>query len=438
MKFWLSPLLRLGAVCVFGLIGAAIGGAAVGFAIASVGFLALVLVQLRYLDHLRRWIRAPKIEEIPEGWGAWGDVFGELYRAHRREEKSLAELGLALERFTRAAQALPDAVIILDTDNHIEWANATAEYQLGFDLARDRGRIITDLVRYPELSGYLAADVASAESLLLHTSAPHALTLSVQAVRFAPHEKVLICRDITKLARTDAIRRDFIANVSHELRTPLTVINGYLEHMTEGSLAESRLARPLTLMQEQAARMTRLIEDLLTLSRLEANDSLASEELVDIEPLIAGLLEEGRTLSKGAHVIQAEIAPGMLKGAADELRSAFSNLISNAIRYTPAGGRISLRWSVQELGVNQGGARFSVTDSGVGIAPEHIPRLTERFYRVDRSRSRETGGTGLGLAIVKHVLARHQATLEVESKLGGGSTFHCAFPRARVVAANQT
>jgi two-component system, OmpR family, phosphate regulon sensor histidine kinase PhoR len=432
VDFWLPPLLRLAAVGLAGLLGAALGGAAIGWAITSIGFFALVLVQLRYLSHLRRWITAPTVAEIPEGWGAWGDVFAEMYRVHRRDEKSRAELARALDRFVKAAQALPDGVILVDLAHHIRWANATAERQFEFSLKRDRGQLMTHLIRYPEFGAYLAR-TEQPEPLALHIAGPPARDFSIQVIQFAEDEVLVISRDVTALARTDAIRRDFIANVSHELRTPLTVVSGYLEHMHAGTLADPRLARPVALMQEQASRMTHLIEDLLTLSRLEADDVLAREDDVDIGSIVDALVDEGRSLSKGRHVIDADVAPGTLRGATDELRSAFSNLVSNAIRYTPEGGRITLRWQPSDAG-----ARFSVVDSGIGIAPEHLPRLTERFYRVDRSRSRETGGTGLGLAIVKHVLSRHQATLAVDSTPGQGSAFHCDFPASRVLAASRS
>jgi two-component system phosphate regulon sensor histidine kinase PhoR len=429
MSFWLPPLLRILLVAFAGIVVGLLSGAAAGFATASVGFLALVLVQLRYLYHLRRWLRSPALEEIPDGWGAWGDVFAEMYKAHRREQKSRAQLAQALDRFVQAAQSMPDAVILLDARDRIVWANSMAERQFGIELEKDRGQLITNLVRYPGFAGYLATDRPT-EPFTLHATAPLALTLSVQVTRFSEEEKLVLSRDVTAIERSDTIRRDFIANVSHELRTPLTVINGYLEHMTEGTLADARLARPLKLMHDQSARMARLVEDLLTLSRLEAADNTPRDDDVDVPRLVAELVEEGRSLSHGRHSIEADIAPERLRGAADELRSAFSNLVTNAIRYTPEGGTIRLAWSVDERG-----GRFSVADTGIGVAPEHLPRLTERFYRIDRSRSRETGGTGLGLAIVKHVLLRHHGTLDVQSKPGTGSTFTCVFPQARIVPA---
>lgn len=425
MSFWVPPLLRILGVAIVGLLIGLSNGSVAGFAATSIGFLMLVLLQLRYLRQLQTWLRNPRPEDIPDGWGAWGDVFSELYKADRREKKSRAQLAQALDRFVQAAQAMPEAVILLDARDRIVWANTMAERQFGVDARKDRGQLVTNLIRYPGFAEYLALE-ARTEPLRLRTMAPQPLQLSVRVSRFSEDEKLVLSTDVTALERSDTIRRDFIANVSHELRTPLTVINGYLEHLTEGSLAEPRLARPLGLMRDQSARMTRLVEDLLTLSRLEADDNLPRAEDVDVPHLVNEILEEGRSLSAGRHTIVAEIGDGHLVGAPDELRSAFSNLVSNAIRYTPEGGRITLRWSSDARG-----ARFAVEDTGIGVDADHIPRLTERFYRVDRSRSRETGGTGLGLAIVKHVLMRHDATLDVQSRVGEGSTFACVFPPER-------
>lgn len=431
-SFWWPPLARLTLVAIAAVVVELVFGAASGLIVAAGGFLVLILVQLSYLQSLQRWLIAPRAEDIPEGWGAWGDVFAELYKARRREQKNRDKLASALERFMQAAQALPDTVVILDTDDRIEWCNSSAHAQLGLTVPRDRGQVITNLVRYPEFGVYLAgADHREALSLRTHAARPR--VLSIQIIPFGEAEKLLLSRDVTTLERTETIRRDFVANVSHELRTPLTVINGFLEHLTEGKLEANSAKRQLNLMREQALRMTRLVEDLLTLSRLEAGDNPLREEEVDVPRLAASLLEEGRTLSNGRHSLSADVEPVLLRGSTDELRGAFSNLVSNAIRYTPEGGSITLRWSRDR---ETGDACFSVSDTGIGIAPEHIPRLTERFYRIDRSRSRETGGTGLGLAIVKHVLLRHQAMLEIESEPGRGSTFSCVFPAARIITAS--
>jgi two-component system phosphate regulon sensor histidine kinase PhoR len=428
MSFWLPPLLRLLAIAVLGLLVSWVTNPTIGFAVTSLGFAALVVVQLRYLDQMRQWLKTPRPEDIPDGWGAWGDVFAEMYRTHRREEKGRARLAQALSRFEQAAEAIPDGVILLDVQNRIDWCNTTAASQFGIELAVDRGQVVTHLIRYPAFSDYLAQDPGTTEPVVLRTTGDTPLVLSIQVILFAEDEKLMLSRDITAIDRTETIRRDFIANVSHELRTPLTVINGYLEHLAEGVIDPRSATRPVAVMREQALRMTRLVEDLLTLSRLESDDNVLCEEDVDVAALVATLLEEGRTLSSNRHVLLADVASVHLRGSADELRSAFSNLVSNAVRYTPESGRITLRWIADGASL-----RFSVTDNGIGIPAEHLPRLAERFYRVDRSRSRETGGTGLGLAIVKHVLMRHRGHLEIASTPGEGSTFTCVFPLERAI-----
>jgi two-component system phosphate regulon sensor histidine kinase PhoR len=252
----------------------------------------------------------------------------------------------------------------------------------------------------------------------------------VGVIEFEPARSIVITRDVTQTERVDAMRRDFVANVSHELRTPLTVVNGFLETLLDADMPLDDLRRRhLQLMHEQAGRMNRLIEDLLMLSRLESQESALLEEDVDMPRLLHDVADDARALSGGRHTITVECDSAHVRGSRDELRSAVGNLVSNAIRYTPAGGSITLTWKV-----GNDGAIVSVQDTGIGVAPEHIPRLTERFYRVDKSRSRETGGTGLGLAIVKHVLLRHDGRLDIDSQLGLGSTFSAWFPRARLVA----
>jgi two-component system phosphate regulon sensor histidine kinase PhoR len=266
--------------------------------------------------------------------------------------------------------------------------------------------------------------------LLFHPLGAPAMALSVAVVEFEPARSIVITRDVTQTERVDAMRRDFVANVSHELRTPLTVVNGFLETMLDaGDGFDPTRRRHLELMHEQASRMHRLVEDLLMLSRLESQEHALLEEDIDGEQLLRELADEARALSGGRHAIELQAgAPLHVRGNRDELRSAFGNLVSNAVRYTPSGGRITLRWRRSEDGV-----AFEVEDTGIGVAADHVPRLTERFYRVDKSRSRETGGTGLGLAIVKHVLLRHQGRLDVRSELGRGSCFAAWLPPARAL-----
>ncbi|HEY3075932.1 MAG TPA: phosphate regulon sensor histidine kinase PhoR, partial [Burkholderiales bacterium] len=417
----LALLAGIGAIAVVvGLIGAAWG-----WATFAAGLLVIVLYHVRHLARLARWAANPVAGQVPEGSGAWDEVLGALHRYERAAERREQQLGDALTRFRRAAQALPDGVVILDSANRIEWCNHTAELHLQIDGRADLGQPIANLVRDPQFIDYLAADEHDAP---VRVSRGPGLSLSLQLVQYGEAQKLLLSRDTTQAERVETMRRDFVANVSHELRTPLTVLVGFLETVRELKLDPQRVRDYLGMMGEQSARMQRIIDDLLMLSVLEAAPP-PSTERVRVGPLLARLRADAEALSAGRHSISLQGDPTMdLVGAESELASALANLVSNAIRYTPAGGSVRLVW-----GDGPEGASFSVADTGLGIAAEHIPRLTERFYRVDRSRSRETGGTGLGLAIVKHAIARHQATLDIESKVGAGSRFTVRFPSQRTV-----
>ncbi|HEX5364529.1 MAG TPA: phosphate regulon sensor histidine kinase PhoR, partial [Gallionella sp.] len=307
--------------------------------------------------------------------------------------------------------------------------NPLAQQHFGLEADRDFMQDITYLVRQPEFIEYLnAADFG--EPLVMSPARHDDMVLSIKFIPYGDDKRLMISRDITQLERIEAMRRDFVANVSHELRTPLTVVNGYVENLIDmPDISRADQNRALQLMAEQTRRMESLVSDLLTLSRLESEHNPLREETVNMGELLNEVYREGLSLSNGRHTLSVEEARSInLSGNRDELHSAFSNLVSNAIRYTPEGGKILLR-----CGERSGQAVFSVQDSGIGIAAQHLPRLTERFYRIDRSRSRETGGTGLGLAIVKHIAIRHQAKLEVMSEEGKGSTFSLVFPTARVV-----
>lgn len=366
---------------------------------------------------------------MPLGAGIWEDVFAAIYHQQRRYSRSQAQLSSALERFRHAASALPDGVVLLNHGDKIEWCNTTAETYLGLALPQDAKQPITYLVRHTDFIHYLQ-DQNYSEAIKLKSWVDPEITLEIQLVSFGGNQKLLICRDVSQKEKLEHMRRDFIANVSHELRTPLTVVGGFLEtFMDMDGKIPKETRNYFNMMQEQTARMRHLVEDLLTLSQLENNSATSQEAEINVASLLSTVMNEARSLSNGRHRLELDADPGLcLVGATEELHSAFGNLVSNAIRYTPEGGEITLTWKLSE----QEGV-FSVMDTGIGIEQQHVDRLTERFYRVDRSRSRETGGTGLGLSIVKHILTRHQARLEIKSEPGQGSTFSAVFPKARLV-----
>ena len=390
--------------------------------------LALTLAyHLRNLRAIAQWLEHGEAPDPPRTFGVWDRFHALLHRSRREAAKREADLAEALARWRAAARALPDGVVILDGER-IAWCNDTARHHLEIDVARDTGTPLTHLVRIPELLEYLeGGDYAHP----IQVQPPHAQEriLSLQAVRYGEDQRLVLSRDVTQFKQVERMRREFVANVSHELRTPLTVILGFLETIDDEP--DARKSREyVALMSEQARRMQRLVEDLLTLSSLESSPPPPLEERIAMRPLIERLAAEARALSGGRHRVSiASEADVDLLGSQKEIESALGNLVSNAIRYTPAGGEVRLKW--HEIAE---GAAFDVEDTGIGIAPEHIPRLTERFYRVDRGRSRETGGTGLGLAIVKHALGRHGATLHVSSTPGEGSRFTARFAGPRIAA----
>ncbi len=424
LLFWIPATLRLSIILIASGICWYFFGPIIGLSVGLICLIVLIVIQLKYLYLLSAWLDHPDSEKLPDGWGAWTDIFSRLYRLRRDDERNRTELTEWLARFRQAMSLLPDGVVIMDDVLFLEWCNPAAERHLGLNNGRDKGMRVTNLIRSPDFIDYI---------ILGRYEQPLTLSLKdrkliVHIIPFENRRQILVTHDATENDRIEMMRRDFIANASHELRTPLTVINGFLEiAQTQPDLDQTIRMSHLKLMIEQGQRMQNLVEDMLTLTRLESIDYPVRPEHVNIHNLLDQIKQEADALSGGRHEISLTIDGPDIEGSTDELRSAFSNLVSNAVRYTPAGGRIDIKWKKTEAG-----PQFSVKDSGIGIRAEHIARLTERFYRVDKSRSRETQGTGLGLAIVKHVLLRHGAMLAIESQPEAGSTFIVKFSQGLI------
>jgi len=415
-------------------------GLEAGLFVAVLAWLVLDTVQI---GRLLKWLRTEQNAEVPAqrqevsppASGVWGEIADRTRRLLRSRDRQYQESQARLNEFLSAMQASPNGVVLLDSDGRIEWCNQTAAQHFGFDAQRDLMQHIANLVRDPAFTAYLSSGDFSRDVTIPggRSTPARPVKLAAHLHAYGNHRKLLLSRDITALELAEAMRRDFVANVSHEIRTPLTVLSGFIETLQTLPLTESERTRYLTLMAQQSQRMQTLVNDLLTLSRLEGSPLPDTGEWVTTSALLAQCEQEARALSAvlapAGHRLEFETGPPCeLAGAQNELFSAMANLVTNAVRYTPASGMIRVSWRV----LDDGRGEFQVQDSGPGIAAEHIPRLTERFYRVDRSRSRETGGTGLGLAIVKHVAQRHGAELGIESQPGHGSRFSIIFPSTRV------
>ncbi len=398
-----------------------------GWLVFSISLAWQMLYHYRHFVKLDRWSRVPALDGTLEAdEGAWDGIFGRLYRHEKGLQEQIAQRDQEIAMLIAAGQALTDGVILLNQHNHILFCNVTAENQLGLVVASDRGQAVVNLVRQPEFVAYLEGEDFS-RPLTLRSDRNQNSVLSIHVIPYSGNRRLMQIKDITQSDRLDQMRRDFVANVSHELRTPLTVLSGFLETLQEIDVEPDEQHRFLELMAEQSKRMQSIVQDLLTLSSIESAPP-PENETVDMVNLLDKLRRDAEALSAGRHTIIVESdGQGDLRGSEPDLVSAFGNLVSNAVRYTPAGGTVCLAWHATPQG-----AEFAVQDSGIGIEAKHIPRLTERFYRVDRGRSRDAGGTGLGLAIVKHSLNRHQAQLEITSKPGAGSRFAAKFPASRV------
>ena len=432
---WLLP--RLLAVALAMLAGGVMG-LAVDRADASIvglllgGAFAIGVIVVRDTLHgyrLITWLRGSQEGSAPRDAGLWGELGYRIERSLRSREQAAELERTRLTQFLSAIEAAPNGVMLLDAGDQMEWCNSLAADHFGLDPLRDRRQPITNLVRAPAFVAYLQAGRFD-EAVQMPEPRGKGL-LSVLVRRYGDELKLVLSQDITERERSDGMRRDFVANVSHEIRTPLTVLSGFIETLRNLPLTEVERKRVLVLMTQQADRMGALVSDLLTLARLEGSPRPMADRWVALKSLLVQVEAEARLLSGGRHVVAiATDVDAQIAGAQAELHSAITNLVNNAVRYTPDGGRVELTWRVQPDGAGE----IAVIDTGPGIAREHLPRLTERFYRVDGSRSRDTGGTGLGLAIVKHVVQRHGGELDIQSEIGKGSVFRLVFPAARVRA----
>jgi len=433
---WVGFASSLAAVAFFAIPITVLVSPAWGGAVGVIGLLIVLWRHNWYLSRLVIWTREPVGTPLPHAFGVWDFVFSDLNRRTRLASDQRERLSAALDRFREAGQAMPDGVMYLSNIDTIEWINRRAALDFSLDQDRDRGVQVTNLVRQPDFVHYLEKGEYE-EPLLYHPIHRKGAALLVQVIRFGDHRKMVISRDVSQLEKLETMRRDFVANVSHELRTPLTVISGFLETVidAEDDLEMDERNRFLGIALDQAGRMQRLINDLLTLSALETGAPSPAEELFDVGGIVREIGRETEALSAGRHTVEVSVACNCkCQGSPKELHSAFANLASNAVRYTPDGGTVRLIWRILDSGEGE----YCVEDTGIGISSEHLPRLTERFYRVDRGRSRETGGTGLGLAIVKHVLTRHQCELKITSELGQGSRFCVIVPARRIVSCDRS
>ena len=410
------------------LIGLYFGKPLHGLAFGLIVYLWWTLVQTK---RLFGWLANPSAsDEAPQSVGLWGDIFDNLHKLHQNHLRTQGRLRAQINRVQESTNAMRDGVIMTDHKGALEWWNGSAEHLLGFRRNTDQGQYIHNLIRTPAFKNYFDSRDYR-EPLEINSPAKPHIHLHIQISLFGDDDRLIVAKDVTRLYQLEKMRRDFVGNVSHEMRTPLTVISGYLETLVDNADdLPPKWRRAINTMSAQSSRMEALITDLILLSRIETGEQTVDDSLTDVEKLLGQICHDARVLSgEKQHELTLRVTDQrLLRGDESQLRSAFSNLVFNAVKYTPARGQITVTWNT-----NRDGAHLSVKDTGIGIDPVHIPRLTERFYRADPSRHKDTGGTGLGLAIVKHVLLNHDGSLEIRSHMGEGSEFICHFPRERLV-----
>lgn len=424
---WKRLVLELVLCCLPAVILGLIFGHLPWFLLAAVT--ALLVWHFWNLLRLSWWLWVDRSMTPPPGRGSWEPLLYGLHQMQLRNKKRRKELGNLIKRFRSGAESLPDAVVLTTEEGTIFWCNGLAQQLLGLRWPDDNGQNILNLLRYPEFTRYLTHKEFTRPLTLVLNNGRH---LEFRVMSYSEEQWLLVARDVTQMHQLEGARRNFFANVSHELRTPLTVLQGYLEMMQDQSLEGPLRDKALGTMREQTSRMEGLVKQLLTLSRIEAAPAMALNEKIDVPLMLRVVEREAQTLSQQKQTLRFEVDPTLkVFGNEEQLRSAISNLVYNAVNHTPEGTHITVSWQKTPQG-----AKFSVADNGPGISAEHIPRLTERFYRVDKARSRQTGGSGLGLAIVKHALSHHEARLEIESRPGKGTTFSFVLPERLIVSEN--
>ncbi len=400
---------------------------AFAFALLVLALVVAVLYQASFVSRLTAWANLPRNRPLPIGWGIWTPLIERLNRFSRQQQATVTELGSELERIHAAVDRLPDGLVLLDRYDHVSWSNQAAQSLHGIFGTQ---RPVHHFIRQPEFAEMLQRRGGGSQTQRLQLNTQPGRIFELQLHETDAEHRLLITRDVTDQAKLDAVRSDFVANVSHEIRTPATVIAGFAETLLSLELDDKTRREYLSAILRQSETMGRLVGDLLLLASLERAADRLDESAIELQPLLESLVYEARALSSGRHAISLEFeGPPRLMAVPAEIESAVRNLVTNAVRYTPDGGTVTVSWRVRD---DEGW--LAVRDTGIGISTEHLPRITERFYRVDRSRSRDTGGTGLGLAIVKRIANRHHASLRIDSEPGKGSVFTMRFPARRLVA----